>query len=71
MSRFQFQIPTEDEARSVLRSTVHQAEMYPDKIAATRRLQPVTIEAERAAAHAYNVERAARFGIVDEERDGK
>lgn len=57
MSRFQFQIPTEDEARAILGAGVHQAEFYPDKIAALRRLLSVTSADERATAHAFNLAR--------------
>lgn len=40
-SRFQFQIMTEGEARAILSMDVHQAEFYPDKLRAVRRLMPV------------------------------
>lgn len=49
MSRWQFQIPTEAEARATLHDRSCQAEMYHDAVTCERRLQPVTTAAERAA----------------------
>lgn len=62
---YQFEIPTEDQARRVLTGRSYQAEMYRDAVACVRRLMPVTTAQERAEAHAYNVERAARLKNSD------
>lgn len=56
---FKFDIPTEDQARSLLalrrRGVGLQDEMYKDAIACQRRLVPVTTPEERAAAREYSL----------------
>jgi hypothetical protein len=44
--RWQFEIPTEEQARSTLTDRSFQAEMYRDAVACNRRLMPVTTAAE-------------------------
>lgn len=67
MSRFRFEIPTEEAAREFLswrrRNEMYQGELHIDALACQRRLLPVTTAAEREELETYNQEREdARWG---------
>lgn len=53
MSRFAFEIPSPEQAHAMLAMTNRQAEFYPDRVSATRRLQKVTSFAERLELREY------------------
>lgn len=59
--RYQFEIPSVDDARKFLRDRPYQDTAFKDAVECGRRLMPVTTPEERAEAHAFNVERAARL----------
>jgi hypothetical protein len=64
MGRFDFQVPSESEAVEMLTIETRQAEFWADRVAAVRRMTPVTTRAERDAAKAFSLETAAVMGCT-------